>query len=153
MPIHVSRLSARDEMFSFVPHDGEPLHFATTRMVVYLRTSGYPVENVELTEELARHVAQKHGVEPGHLANTLERINEPCVLLDWGDGTHVVADGNHRVVARYMMQLPTLPAWLLPEKVWRRFVIEGVPSTPAEAARFQRQYPHFKRWFFQRNGA
>jgi hypothetical protein len=143
MAIHISRLSARDEMFTFSPNDGDPKHFATTRLVAYLKSSGAQVCAVDLDEALVAHVARKHGIEPGHLTKTLDRVEEPCVFLDYGDGTHIVADGNHRVVARHLLGMKTVPAWLVPKKVWQRFLIEGVPSNPKEAAAFSRRYPQF----------
>lgn len=147
MSIHVSRISARDEMFTWSPHDGPVLHFATTRLVDYLESTKAPVIEVELDQALADHCVHKHGVGPGHLPRiTPGRLKEPCVLLAWPDGTHVVADGNHRVVARHLLGLPTFPAWMVEERVWRRFTIEGVPSNPREAQAFARRYPHFKRW-------
>lgn len=153
MPIHLSRLSARDEMFSYVPKEGESLHFATTRLLRYLKTSSLPVVNVELDAALAEHVARRNGVEPGHLTESLKRIEEPCVLIEYIDGTHIVVDGNHRIFARQLLEFTFAPAWILPEKVWRRFLIEGVPETPEEAARLRNKYPHFHRWFSQRNKA
>lgn len=144
--IHVSRLSARDEMFTFSPNDGEPMHFATTRLVAYLQGVGAQVVAVELDEALATHVAKRHGIEVPHLTNSLERLEEPCVFLDYGDGTHIVADGNHRVVARHLLGFKTVPAWLVPKKVWQRFLVDGVPSNPREAAAFAKRYPQFRRW-------
>jgi hypothetical protein len=147
MPIHISRISARDEMFTWSPHDGPVLHFATTRLIAYLEASGAPVVPVELTQALVEHCIRKHGVEPGHLPRlTRERLQEPCVLVAWPDGSHVVADGNHRVVARHLLGFETFPAWMVEERVWRRFTIEGVPSNPREAQAFARRYPQFKRW-------
>jgi len=151
VPINISRLSPRDEMFTWAPYDGPVLHFAMSRLVRYLRDSGRPPEPVELTEDLVRHCVEKHGVELDHLPSIKrDRLEDPCVLLAWPDGTHIVADGNHRLAMRYMLGMDHFFGWMVPEATWRRFTIDGVPTNKADAIAFVRRFPNFSKWMTQR---
>lgn len=129
MPIHYSRLSPTDEYFAWSGQDGVLLHFAVTRMNAYLAGSGFPVSTIGLTEELVTDVLRQNGIEPDHLERiTPERMEHPLLLLRWADETHVVADGGHRLVRRALSGIDHAQAWLVPERLWRRFVIDGMPG-------------------------
>lgn len=129
MSIHFSRLGQHEEYFAWSDQNtGEVIHFATTRMNTYL-SSHWPVTKVALTPQLVTTVIAQNGIELEHLERIDDaRLNEPVIMLAWPDGTHVTADGSHRLVKRASLGLHFVPAFLAPERLWRRFVIDGMPG-------------------------
>lgn len=126
MAIHQSRLRKKEAVFTWVETDSTlVLHVATDRLAKYL-AAARSVKAVEITDQLLHVARWKNGVEPQQLAALaaapLSMV--PAILLDMGDGTHVLADGNHRVLDWHRRGMVRFPAWVAEPKVWRRFLVD-----------------------------
>lgn len=130
MVISYNSLSAEEEFFTWRQGDtGEVMHFAVTRFNTYLTALPFPVRPIALTKELVLHLAARNGVEPEHLERLPpSRLDDPCLLIESTNDTHMVVDGSHRIIKRFMLGEQVAPAWLVPGRIWRRFLIEGVPG-------------------------
>lgn len=134
MPIDFARVSPADEMFSWtVPgDDAEVVHIAVTRLLRYLAASNHPIGEFPLVRELALTVFRQNGIEPVHLSRiTAERLEDPILQCAWGDGTHVIADGSHRLIERARRGLRTYRAFDVQPHVWRRFTVCNMPQDDA----------------------
>lgn len=136
---------AHDEVFTFVGNERgkrEVYHFNATRIREYIETqratdpSVAEFQVVPLTDENIRHIRDNNGVEIDKLARLAQRPDlycQPVLLCDMGhhDGKdwHVMIDGNHRSVLLHGMGIYRIPAWLVPEKTWRQFLID-MPDDP-----------------------
>lgn len=135
MGIRFASLPLTDEFFAWTPKaSGAVLHFAITRLNLYLTAIDHPVTYIDLGHPFVMDTVRQNGIEPEHLDRIpVSRLADPVILLDWGDGTHVLADGGHRIVkASLVLGRTEAPAWLTPARIWRRFVIEGMPGETAD---------------------
>lgn len=132
--ISAHQLGNGEEFFAWHDHrgfdpgtEGPVLHFAVTRLNAYLTARKFPVSHIDLGRDFVLAVVKQNGIEPPHLDKvTVERLHMPATLLEAGDGSHIVADGAHRIVKAALVGWTGSPAWLVPETIWRRFVISGV---------------------------
>jgi hypothetical protein len=116
----------------------------TTRAVLMINASQLnrhllltdsPAVRVPVTAEDALYIEKNHGVEPARLAKITDPdLRRPITFIEWGDGTHLLVDGNHRYVQAYSIGKRTMLAWLVAQEVWRQFVIEDVPPSLAAIA-------------------
>lgn len=126
--ISVFRLPKAEQVYTFKEDKtGELHHFAVDQMNAYIRAALKP-ELIVIHPDMLKHLVNRGGWEPDHLANMSDAALEaPCTLIDYGDGTHVLADGVHRVLKHAQKGHDTFPAYVVPERIWRRFLIEDVP--------------------------
>jgi len=134
MPIRREQMGDKEEVFSWSsPKRDELLHFAAGRLSAYCAGIKYPVKQVALTKELVGRVATQNGIEPDHFDRiAADRLHEPVTMLDMGDGTHVICDGSHRLIKRAMLGFDYVDAYDVPERVWRRFTIVGMPGEASQ---------------------
>lgn len=125
-------LGPLDEVFSWNETDNGPtLHFAAT----LLRREGIadlPTVVVPIDREFAMFCVQRRGVE----AHRVERWGKwflrngaakapPLLFCHMeADQSHLLVDGTHRYVAAALCVLPELPAVVVPEAVWRRYLVD-----------------------------
>jgi hypothetical protein len=128
--ISIHQLAKWEEVYSWSSKKrGSTLHFAITRMRMYLESLDLPIIEAALTKELILAVASSNGLEEEHLERQSdEKLDQPIIMLDCGDGTHIVADGSHRMLRRFLKGLFTAPTWSVPEHIWQRFIITGMPG-------------------------
>lgn len=61
----------------------------------------------------------------------IEALKKPCILIEVLNGPDI-ADGNHRYVLAAAAKIPFISAYLVPERMWREYLVEGMPSITAE---------------------
>lgn len=129
MPIHIDRIGKKEELFSVATPD-EVVHIAATRLRRYLVDTKAPLMAIALDEQLAHRLVRQGGIDTDHLATVdPNKVLEPAILMEWADGHHTVADGNHRLIAAYVAGARRVPAYLVAEKVWRRFALAGTEDS------------------------
>jgi hypothetical protein len=129
--ISINQLAKWEEVYSWSSRSrGTTLHFAMTRMRTYLESSELPVIDVALTKELIFAIASSNGLEEEHFdRQSDEKLEQPVIMFDCDDGSHIVADGSHRMVRRFLKYIFFVPAWSVPERIWRRFIITDMPGS------------------------
>jgi hypothetical protein len=94
---------------------------------------------IVLSDQFVNGILKHGGVDEEGLArHSDEKLKEPGIVLEWSHGTHVVADGNHRMVKAYRRGWPTFPCFILSKTLWSRCLIdhpifgtgERVPNVP-----------------------
>jgi|PlaIllAssembly_1097288.scaffolds.fasta_scaffold54853_6 hypothetical protein len=136
-------IPATDQVFSWnAPEGGPTLHFAATRLY-YAAASLLPVRSVLVEATFVRYCVRERGVEPSRLATCREYIRanwcEPVLFCHFeNDNSHLLIDGTHRYVASFIEGRTYIPAYTVPEPMWREFLIDlpsqsrdeilGVPS-------------------------
>jgi hypothetical protein len=128
-----SDLPGTDEFYVWCDaDDGSLLHFASTRLRLYLESIDYPITECVLTPEWVETTSRQSGIEPDHFARIIaqgdRRLDKPIILAAWSDGSHLTVDGSHRLVLRYHLGRSFVNAYLVPETIWRDFLIEGAPG-------------------------
>jgi hypothetical protein len=117
-------------LYTFVEgHSMHPTHIASG-VLVKLLTGRFPIHKPEISPSLARALERGDlGVEEPHALKLPEAaLDTPVTVCEWGD-THIIADGAHRLWRRWKRGDKTFPAYIVPEKLWRHFVVNGVPGT------------------------
>lgn len=130
MSIHVSRLSRTEQVFTHEDEDGTLRHFASERLFNYMKGSGREVVSILLERDYVSTILTKRGVE-SHRLNRLtpEQLEIPVLYLEGvSPGTHLLADGHHRYVRRAQVGCTDIPAYIAEPKLWKRFMIEGIPD-------------------------
>lgn len=56
-------------------------------------------------------------------ALTREQVNDPVIVLEWSDGTHLLIDGAHRLWRRWHESQGEVHAYVLPRAFWHRYVL------------------------------
>lgn len=105
-----------DQIFSFFGSDGGEFHWNISKILEAVATdklkplSCFPLE---ITEDIYNHVSNNNGIEGYHLVTIdEERLKDPVLFVEFPGGpspTHVLIDGNHRLVAAYRRGLRKLP--------------------------------------------
>lgn len=107
----VAECGPKDELFSFIADTGEEYHWNATQIVAAFEAGTIePVANMylDITEADYIHVSLKNGIEEDHLIHiTPERLRVPVVFVEFPEKvpdegpSHVLIDGNHRLVQTY----------------------------------------------------
>lgn len=140
----LSQCGLRDEIFSFVSEvTGQEFHWNTTK-VQEAMVAGLiePIVSlyVDITEADYLHVSQKNGIEEHHLAAiTPERMKVPIIIAEFPPDendphpSHVVIDGNHRLVKRYRDGGRRIGAAVFDVETLKPYLVEDMPTTIGDA--------------------
>jgi hypothetical protein len=113
----------------------KPTHIASGVLVEAWKRTGHkylPVIEAEIGGTLVKALERGDlGVEEAH-ALTLpdEALKAPVFVGVWGD-THIIIDGAHRLWRHWKAGAQGFPCVVIPEGLWRKFVIEGMPGDGA----------------------
>jgi len=117
---------------------GEQLTILVEPLMAHLDGQLDLIVRVELNEEFYRQILTCNGIEQDRLAYWISQIKKghvpdepPLLLLQWDDGTHTLADGGHRLCAAWRCNLRELLCYLVPESIWRKFLLDV--AVPLEA--------------------
>ena len=128
-------------IYSFTDHDGNITHIASTvlrAVSIKLLTPVTCYINDSLREANARGDT---GVEAEYALKLAdEALEVPILVCEWGVD-HVIADGAHRLWRRIQRGDVDFPAYVVPEKAWRHFVITDVPGTTQQWRDFNDNVP------------
>lgn len=118
---------------------------------IYTFVDGKTGETTHIAVEPLRAAIIRAGVIPvlaeigGTLITALERgdlgveeeyalklpdaaLDVPGIVCEWGKADHVIADGAHRLWRRWKRGDATFPAYIIPEKAWRLYVVDDIPG-------------------------
>lgn len=119
------------QVFSFHKgSSGEVLHFDIERLWQLIREHQppfdlYPEVEASLEAEEVAFVRRTHGIEAAHLKRlTAARLEEPGILCDYGDGSSILVDGNHRYVRRFDIGHKTMRFIALQRDQWRLCLLD-----------------------------
>jgi hypothetical protein len=119
-----------DELFTFVAHDGFERMWnvsAIQRAVVENRLEPRDRLMLGITDDMANHIAKFNGIEAHHLSSIDdERLKVPVMCLELPKGTHIMIDGNHRVVAAHRRGIQALPAMMFTLGMLKPYEVEGI---------------------------
>jgi hypothetical protein len=128
-------LPPTEQTYTFTTHTGEVYHFAVDQLNRALKRLEGKLTPVlvpfdETVTDMLKNGAM--GVEPDHAARLpVEALERPVLVLQWGDGQHVICDGAHRLYRRMGRGDTDFPAYFIPPNVWRYFLITGLPGDAA----------------------
>jgi len=120
--------AVRGNLFTFIPDTtkgGPEITVAVDLLTEWVRANHIPITAIACEQEQAEKFYRDNGVEPHRLARiTAKHLRSPVLLLDLGDGTHMLADGNHRYVVAAANGITRLPAWLVKHSYWQPFRVD-----------------------------
>lgn len=143
--INPATLPMTDEIFSWSPPEGEDnsemLHFAASQLRRDLSAIPPAVDcrltSVHLDPQFAQFCIRSRGIEWPRCDRWFRIFQgpakvspEPLLFCHFPDGSNLLIDGTHRYVAAAMAGLRELPAWIVPEIIWRRYLVD-LPAEPA----------------------
>jgi hypothetical protein len=127
----------REVLFSWQdPDTGEQLHFAVERLTREVKRLNLEVFRTEIDPKFAEASAKDRGLEPHRLARLLEVPIpdwEPLVFCRMPDDTCVLVDGNHRYYVAWQLGEKYVLAYIVPQDVWSRFIVD-FPHIPGNIA-------------------
>jgi len=84
---------------------------------------------VALEPHAAKMTVMYRGIELPRLERaTRTEHYKPLLYLDMPEGTQLLADGSHTYVARYIKGHRYALAYIVPERIWRDFVVTDFPT-------------------------
>lgn len=128
--VSIYRIPRTEQVYTFKnDQTGVIHHFAVDQMNAYIQAAGLEPKPIEIHPDLIRHLVERGGWEKAHLDQMSdEAMKTPCTLIEYDEQTHVLADGVHRVLRHVQRFRPTFLAYLVPERIWSRFLIYDFPE-------------------------
>lgn len=127
-------------VYTFVDDEtGQATHIAVEPLLDAIKRAGVVPMIAEMGDSLIEAIKRGDlNVETDHAATLPdEALDAPCVVGAWGD-KHIIIDGSHRLWRRYARGDRDFPAYVIPERAWRLFVIDGMPGDGAYWDNFNR---------------
>lgn len=126
----------KSQLFIYEDEDDRKIwHIATGELEKYVDQHVDEVENVRVpvTKAQVQYYLHNRGIEDHRLLRlmmSLEHAVKPILYIKWEDAKdrHTLVDGHHRYVIHGAANSPWILAYLVPRKVWERFVIEDAPD-------------------------
>lgn len=118
--------------------DGAPITLAIQRIeaqcIAAVLKGIAKVCTVDVDPEHVECLRAKRGIEQHRLDRITARVlkHNPIIMAEMPDGSSLIIDGNHRYVKAWMLGKPTIRCIFVPEKVWREYVVTGIPPHLAE---------------------
>jgi hypothetical protein len=127
-------------VYTFVDGDKQPTHIASRILYNALASRGWPVTHCFIANSLITSLKEGTlGIEEPHALKLPDAaLDKPALVCEWGRD-HVIADGNHRLWRRWKRGDEDFPAYVVPEKVWRHFVVLDIPGSGEDWDRFNRE--------------
>lgn len=140
--MHVAELPLSDQVFTHIDSNtGKSTVYAVTRIREHCYRNVFPVYMTPLEPNMARIVLRERGLEAPRLQRALlTKKFQPFVFLTMPDGTHLAVDGSHTYVARCLLGHTWALAYIVPESVWRDFIVEGVGTEKLTKAELLTSY-------------
>jgi hypothetical protein len=112
------------------PDTGEVTTIAVERLARDPDLLALEVFLIPVIREVAEEFLRDRGIEQHRLARiTADDLDKyPMMIAIWPDGSHLTLDGHHRYVKAHNLGLPHAQARMIPETIWGRYVVEGVPE-------------------------
>lgn len=131
MTIDVHTLPPTEQIFTHVePGTGANTTIATTSLQTHLRAISHPMCRIPLTVKDAKLLLTFRGIEKHRLARLTALCRYyPILVLEWADGTHLIADGTHSYCWQFAHGSTSALAWLVPRDIWEPFIVTGLPET------------------------
>lgn len=138
MPFTIAQLPITEAVYSFVEHDGTATHIAASTLLATLEAyrspkgERMPVTTIHMDAGLLRALERGDlGVEVAHTLRLPEAaLERPGIIGQWGEH-HISIDGAHRVWRRWKHGDRTFAAYVVPEALWRMYVITDMPGDGA----------------------
>lgn len=125
---------AREEQtFTHCTPDGTYTHILVDRLKASDDYKKLEIVRTEIKVDDALRIIKNNGIEKDHLSRiTVHQFLEPITFINWEqEGTQSLVDGNHRYIKAFVLGLPFILARLVPEPLWRQFVISDIPPDVA----------------------
>ncbi len=143
MSIHWSQLPPSDQIFTHFEEAKEGQSprervFAVTRLRLLARKAdskqaGILRTWIGLEEAHVGVLFARRGLEEARLLQALAAPSySPLLFCLMPDESALLVDGSHTYAAAFMRGLRELRAYLVPECIWRNFLVEGLPGTTPE---------------------
>ncbi len=109
----LENMTTKEQVFTFIASDtGETIHVNVTKLAANLDRAKGEFRFMALTENLYQMILTTQGIERQHIDNNItmdEAAYDPAIVLEDGD-THIIVDGNHKIVKAFEMGLRRRPA-------------------------------------------
>ena len=121
----------------FDPVTKKELNFNVTRLLASPRTKRIAPTAVSIDKTFALNLPQLRGLERHRVARLMHAIKDgveldPLLFCMMPDGSALLVDGNHRYYAYATMNVWATAAKLLPETLWKKYLVEGLPPSKEE---------------------
>lgn len=117
-------------LFTHLDHEtGEITNICVSSMLKDPAVQAHAATHVQIDDEFASFCLTNRGIENHRLARLMHVARpDPILIVEWGDGTHVIVDGNHRYVAASIRGHKLIRAKVLPPQLWHRHVVLNIPD-------------------------
>lgn len=116
-----------NQVFSYqMQHDdgtpkGEMLHIHVAKLyrAISANPHAYEARVCAVQAKQARFIMQNNGIERDYLPKIdAKYLEQPGIMVDWGNTFQTIIDGNHRYVKRWMKHKPDMKFWVVtPEQL------------------------------------
>jgi hypothetical protein len=119
-----------DQVFTFTAFDtNETVHVNVSKLSRALHENDVPKARfgmMVLYEELHQMILKQQGIERDHLDSIpLDDVAfEPAIVVEDKNNTHIIVDGNHKIVKAYEIGLRRRPAFFVPRESLTPFLYE-----------------------------
>lgn len=103
---------------------GRTVYFSVDHMRFEAMRWKVKPRGIALGDKFVEEMIRRSGVEERRLREQEDdKLFEPGIVLEWSNGTHIVADGNHRMVRAYRMGAKMFPCFILTKSMWSNCLI------------------------------
>lgn len=136
--IKPNEMSLFSEVFAHVEEDGTNIHICVDKLRDFLQKEDFEVKKMPVEKGFVQEIIDTKAVSLPHIEKLLDsyakglRKLEPIIVAVHGGTAEVpdvlLVDGHHRYVMAAFCGASHIPAYLVPEIIWRRFQVEGLPT-------------------------
>lgn len=123
-----TQLGLTETVFTWENSDdpGEQLSFAVDRLAEAAEAANLEILAVAIDPEFAASLPERRGLEAHRIERLLQNIRawKPILICVMPDGTGLTVDGNHRYFIAWKAGGTAIPAYLVPESMWREYLID-----------------------------
>lgn len=88
-----------------------------------------PLYCITIEREDVEMVKRLRGIEPYRVRRAMQSPRWlPLLFAMQPDDTYLMIDGSHTLVARWMLGHTQANAYVIPERIWRHYTVEGMPT-------------------------
>lgn len=141
MPLDAKDYPPGTHIYSFVGHDGVNINIDAEKLRLWCAEHRPEVRLTPVRASIAVDFLDGNVVDLEHVKEVmLLPTLDPIIYGQTGIGDNglpdvILIDGHHRYFIAWLTREQFIPAYLVPEKIWREFEIIGLPQITEEELR------------------
>jgi hypothetical protein len=134
--MHFSALALGEQIFTHIDDQtGQERVFAVDGLRKHMDSerAKFFITPIDYTTSVM--IMKHRGIEKPRLRRAMQtKLYKPFLYLQMPDQTNLLCDGSHTYVARHMKGHKWGLTYVIPQEIWKHYLVEGIPQWESEAA-------------------